>query len=67
MHLRTSIGTGKAPMNAAALSIALSGQRYDVLPQLIKTLHVSFPSKGREHAAGPVRKQNIGPLLLLPL
>ena len=39
MHLRASIGTGKAPMNAAALRIALSSQRHDVLPQVIKTLH----------------------------
>jgi hypothetical protein len=39
MHLRASIGTGKAPVNAAVVRIALSRQGYNMLPQMIEALH----------------------------
>lgn len=39
MHLRASIGTGKAPMNPTALRFALSRQRHDVVPQVFQALH----------------------------
>ena len=39
MHLGTSIGTGKAPMDATVMCIALGSQVHNVLPQLIEALH----------------------------
>ena len=38
MHLSAGIGTGKAPMDTAMVRIALSGQRHNVLPQVIEAL-----------------------------
>jgi hypothetical protein len=38
MHLSTSIGTGKAPMDLAALRVAFACQGFNVLPQMIKLL-----------------------------
>src|SRR6266699_4140143 len=38
MHLRASIGAGKAPMDAAATDIALRRQGHNVLPQMIEAL-----------------------------
>jgi hypothetical protein len=39
MHLSASIGTGKAPMDAAMVLIALGRQGHDVLLQMIEALH----------------------------
>ena len=36
MHLSPSIGTGKAPMDATAVRIALGRQSHNVLPQMIE-------------------------------
>lgn len=36
MHLSTSIGTGKAPRDLAALRVAFAGQGFPVLPQMIQ-------------------------------
>jgi len=36
MHLSTSIGTGKTPMSLATLRIALTGQGFNMLPQMVK-------------------------------
>src|SRR5260370_42334327 len=38
MHLSASIGTGKAPMDAAGVRIALGRQGHNVLPQLSEAL-----------------------------
>ena len=36
MHLSASISTGKTPLNAAPVGIALGRQRHDVLPEMIE-------------------------------
>ena len=36
MHLSTSLSTGKAPMDLAALRVALASQGFNVLPQMLK-------------------------------
>ncbi len=40
MHLILSISTGKAPMDAALVRIALSRQGHNVLPQMVEALDV---------------------------
>jgi hypothetical protein len=38
MHLSASIGTGKAPMDAAVVHIALGRQGHNMLPQMLEAL-----------------------------
>ena len=38
MHLSASIGTRKAPMDAAVVRIALSSQSHNMLPQMLEAL-----------------------------
>jgi hypothetical protein len=73
MHLSTSIGAGKAPMDATVVRIALGRQGHNVLPQMLEALHAlrqTAPFKDADldlgHIEPPPRFRRVMHLQSLP-